>query len=120
MAMLFNTSQFAAALDLDLKLSFLEMLLLSVIGFSIVFLVLIAIMAIIKLIANFGEKKKAIQEAPAPAAPAAVKQAPIERSVGEIELNGVDAQTAVRLMALVASKLDVPLNEIRFISIREA
>ena len=52
MAMIFNTSQISAALDLDLKLSFLEMLLLSVIGFSIGFL-LIAIMAIINN-ANFG------------------------------------------------------------------
>ena len=65
-------------------------------------------------------KKKALTtpEDPAqitelPAAPAA------PGSAGELKLYNVDPKTAAMLMAIVADKLQKPLNELRFISIRE-
>ena len=54
-------------------------------------------------------------EAPAPTAP--VELAP--GSAGSLKLNDVSPKTAAILMAIVAHKLDKPLNELRFISVKE-
>lgn len=40
-------------------------------------------------------------------------------TAGQLKLHGVDPKTAAMLMALVADKTNRPLNELRFISIRE-
>ncbi len=40
-------------------------------------------------------------------------------SAGHIKLNGVAPKTAAMAMAIVADKMGVPLNELRFISIKE-
>lgn len=59
-----------------------------------------------------------------PAPPAAEEQElapPPEApgSAGNLKLNTVDPKTAAMLMAIVADKLQKPLNELRFISIKE-
>ena len=51
-----------------------------------------------------------VEAAPAPAAPG---------SAGELKLYNVEPRTAAMLMAIVADKMGKPLNELRFISIRE-
>ena len=53
----------------------------------------------------------------APAAPAAKAFAP--GSAGEVKLHDVPDRTAAMLMAIVADKMGKPLNELRFLSIRE-
>ncbi len=95
-----------------------ETLLISLVGFLTVFAVLILLMAIIKLISlTFGGKKEtAPQPAPAPAAPA---PAPEKDGYTGVKLNGVDDKTAATLMAIVASELEMPLDNLRFISIKE-
>ena len=40
-------------------------------------------------------------------------------SAGQIKIHNVPPKTAAMLMAIVANKLDKPLNELRFISIKE-
>jgi len=40
-------------------------------------------------------------------------------SAGKIKLNDVDPRTAALVMAIVADKMGKPLNELRFISIKE-
>ena len=45
--------------------------------------------------------------------------APAPGSEGRVKLNGVDDATAAMLMAIVADDLKLPLNRLRFISIRE-
>lgn len=40
-------------------------------------------------------------------------------AAGEFKLYGTDPRTAAMLMAIVADELQAPLNELRFISIRE-
>ena len=55
--------------------------------------------------------------AAAPAAPAVKAFAP--GSAGEVKLHDVPDRTAAMLMAIVADKLGKPLNELRFVSIRE-
>ena len=61
--------------------------------------------------------------APAAAAPAApVPEAPrpaAPGSAGRLKLHDVEPKTAAMLMAIVADRLGKPLNELRFISIKE-
>ena len=40
-------------------------------------------------------------------------------SAGKLKLHNVDPKTAAMLMAIVADKLGKPINELRFISIKE-
>ena len=40
-------------------------------------------------------------------------------SAGQLKLHNVDPKTAAMLMAIVANKMEKPLNELRFISIKE-
>lgn len=44
---------------------------------------------------------------------------PAKGSIGEINLHDVDDKTAALLIAIVADEIKAPLNELRFISIRE-
>ncbi len=63
-------------------------------------------------------KAKAKAPAPAPAAPAA--PAPVAPgTAGDLKLHDVEPKTAAMLMAIVAEKMGKPLNELRFISIKE-
>ena|GEM_PF-1084148 len=48
-----------------------------------------------------------------------VTTVPAKGSEGAVKLHGVDDKTAAMLMAIVANKIDAPLNELRFISIKE-
>ncbi|MDR0381378.1 MAG: OadG family protein [Oscillospiraceae bacterium] len=95
-------------------------LLMSVIGISVVFLALVAIMALTKLqsaiIVSFQNKRgQTDAAAPAPSAPAAVPAS----TPGAVALFGVEDKTAAMLMAIVADEMKLPLNELRFISIKE-
>ena len=55
--------------------------------------------------------------AAAPAAPAAPQLAP--GTAGQLKLHDVNPKTAAMIMAIVADKMGKPLNELRFISIKE-
>ena len=59
--------------------------------------------------------------APAPAAApvAAAPAATAPGSAGKLKLYDVEPKTAAMLMAIVADKMGKPLNELRFISIKE-
>ena len=97
--------------------------LIVVLGLAVVFLGLILLMIATKLcgaVIQSREKKTAAAE-PAQAAPAAAPaaQAKAPGSAGEIKLHDVPDKTAAMLMAIVADRLGKPLNELRFISIRE-
>ena len=64
--------------------------------------------------------KKAEQvKATAPVAVAEVQKPTAPGSAGELKLYNVEPRTAAILMAIVADKLGKPLNELRFISIKE-
>ena len=80
--------------------------------------ILVAVLAIRK---HFASKAK--KQEPAPAAvpvPAEAPEKPLAPgSAGEIKLHGVEPRTAAMLMAIVANKMGKPLNELRFISIKE-
>lgn len=102
---------------------------LSVVGFAIVFFVLIVLMAVIKILRGVMEQLDASRAAAAavaaPVAAAASAPAanpdmvPAKGSLGEIKLHTVDDKTAAMIMAIVADDMKAPLNELRFLSIRE-
>ena len=107
-----------------------DSLLLSLVGFLVVFLALVALIAVVKILTVVSDKKKAAEtavsvqpEAPAPApvsapAPVPAGMVPAKGSLGEIILYEVDDTSAALIMAIVADKLKAPLNTLRFKSIR--
>ena len=99
---------------------------LSVVGYAIVFLGLVALMVVVTLLGKAfvaaGKKKAAAQPAPAPVAeePAPAPAAPVAPgTAGSLKLYDTNPKTAAMIMAIVADKLGKPLNELRFISIKE-
>ena len=96
----------------------------ALLGYSVVFLGLIALMLVVMAIGKFfqarSNKKVAapVEEAPAPA-PEAPAAPTAPGSAGGIKLHDVEPKTAAMLMAIVADKMGKPLNELRFISIKE-
>jgi len=102
----------------------------ALLGYAVVFFGLILLMGVIiamgkifiakdKKAAELAAAAKAAMAAPAaaPAAPAAAAPAP--GSAGQLKLYDVEPKTAAMLMAIVANKMGKPLNELRFISIKE-
>ena len=55
----------------------------------------------------------------APVAAAPVVEVPAPGTAGQLKLHDVPPKTAAMLMAIVADKMGKPLNELRFISIKE-
>ena len=67
-------------------------------------------------------KKKKATAVVAETAPVELPVAPLPKapgSAGELKLHDVEPKTAAMLMAIVADKMGKPLNELRFISIKE-
>ena len=94
----------------------------ALLGYAIVFLGLILLMIVVIIVGKIftakDAKKKAPAAAPAAAAPAAPqKTAP--GAAGQLKLYNVEPKTAAMVMAIVADKMGKPLNELRFISIKE-
>ena len=94
----------------------------AILGYAVVFIGLTLLMTVIVIVGKFFTKKKAAPAAetaaPAAAAPAAPKKlAP--GSAGDVKLYDTDPRDAAMIMAIVANKLDKPLNELRFRSIKE-
>ena len=94
----------------------------AVLGYAVVFVGLILLMIVVSVIGKIFTMKAAkasavvVEEAvPAPEAPKATAPG----SAGEIKLHNVEPKTAAILMAIVADKLQKPINELRFISIKE-
>ena len=97
-------------------------------GYLVVFFGIVLLMYVITVmgkifVAKANKAKAAAQPAPAPAAqpvPAAAP-APAEApgTAGQLKLHDVEPKTAAMLMAIVADKMGKPLNELRFISIKE-
>ena len=97
---------------------------LSVVGYAIVFLGLIALMIVVTLLGKAfvaaGKKKAAAQPAAAPVAEEPAPAAPeAPGTAGCLKLYDTNPKTAAMIMAIVADKMGKPLNELRFISIKE-
>ena len=77
----------------------------------------LAVIVVIMVIRKKLSKKETIQVVPVPETVTAAPAAP--GSAGHIKLHNVEPKTAAMLMAIVADKMRKPLNELRFISIKE-
>ncbi len=63
------------------------------------------------------DTKKQVEENPLPITPAPKKLAP--GSAGHVKIYNVSDKEAAMIMAIVADKMQKPLNELHFISIKE-
>ena len=91
-------------------------------GMPVVFFGLILLMFVTKIAGAIINRKNTAAPAAAPAAASAapaVPNAPAPGSAGKIALHDVPDKTAAMLMAIVADRTGKPLNQLRFISIRE-
>lgn len=96
--------------------------LIVVLGMAVVFFGLILLMFVTKIAGAIINRKNTAAPAAAPAAASAapaVLNAPAPGSAGKIALHDVPDKTAAMLMAIVADRTGKPLNQLRFISIRE-
>ena len=98
----------------------------ALLGYGMVFFGLILLMVVVMIMGKiFTAKKEKPAAAPAPAVAApAAPVAPVEAPVapgtaGQLKTYDVPPKTCAMLMAIVADKMGKPLNELRFISIKE-
>ena len=105
----------------------------AVLGYAVVFFGLILLMLVVMVMGKFfiAKDKKAADKAAdakatmpanhppvaAPVAAAAEQTAP--GTAGQLKLHDVPPKTAAMIMAIVANQMGKPLNELRFISIKE-
>ena len=119
----------AAAPDLT-NISIANAGIVALLGYAVVFFGLILLMLVVMAMGKaFMAKDAKAKAAPAPAAtpaaaaPAAVVAEPVAEAApgtaGQLKLHDVEPKTAAMLMAIVADKMGKPLNELRFISIKE-
>lgn len=113
------------------NIGLLDATIVAVTGYGVVFLGLILLMLVVLAVAkSFTAKKQetpaakaqeAAPAAPAPAAAPAQASAPAlaPGSAGKLKLYNVKPKTAAMIMAIVADTMGKPLNELRFISIKE-
>ena len=96
--------------------------LIVVLGMAVFFFGLILLLFVTKIAGAIINRKNTAAPAAAPAAASAapaVPNAPAPGSAGKIALHDVPDKTAAMLMAIVADRTGKPLNQLRFISIRE-
>ncbi len=97
----------------------------SLLGICVVFFALVLLIAIISIMTKLNitdepKKKKGASADAAPAAAAALPEKPLAPgSAGDLKLYDTDPRDAAMIMAIVADELQKPINELRFISIRE-
>ena len=90
----------------------------AILGYVIVFIGLLALMFVITLLGKLFTQKKE-EKAPAALEVASVAPAVAPGTAGQLKLYNVDPKTAAMLMAIVANKMGKPINELRFLSIKE-
>ena len=96
----------------------------AILGYAIVFGGMILLILVIMLVSwsiRRMQKKKSepAMDHPGPAVSVPAPLAPAPGTAGEIRLHNVSEKDAAMLMAITAHELGRPLNELRFISIRE-
>ena len=108
------------------NISFGNAAVVALLGYCVVFFGIVLLMCVITIMGKIfvAKASKAKAAVPAPAAPvtvtpvaAAAPEAP--GSAGQLKLHDVPPKTAAMLMAIVADQMGKPLNELRFISIKE-
>ena len=106
------------------NLSILDAGIVALLGYAVVFFGLILLMIVVTIMGKIfmakDKKKTAAPAAPAAAPVVTEAAAPTAPgSAGQLKLYDVEPKTAAMIMAIVADKMGKPLNELRFISIKE-
>ena len=101
-----------------------DALLTGLLGYIVVFFGLFLLMIVVIILGKIMTAKNAKEAASAPvapaaAAPAAPAAAPAPGSAGKLKLYDTPDKEAAMIMAIVANQMGRPLNELRFISIKE-
>ena len=93
----------------------------ALLGYAVVFFGIVLLMIVVIILGKaFTVKKAAPKAEPAPAAAPAAPEAPTAPgTAGQLKTYDVPPKTCAMLMAIVADKMGKPLNELRFISIKE-
>ena len=105
------------------KLGIADAGVIALLGYAVVFFGLVLLMTVVIILGksfSLSEARKAAKAAPA--AEEAVEEAPKAVApgvAGELKLHNVEPKIAAMLMAIVADKMQKPINELRFISIKE-
>lgn len=101
---------------------------LALLGYAVVFFGICLLMVVVMIMGSIfvaKDKKAAAAKAalaaatPAAPAPEAPKAPKAPGTAGQLALHDVEPKTAAMIMAIVADKMGKPLNELRFISIKE-
>ena len=102
---------------------------IALLGYAVVFFGLILLMIVVIIIGKVfvamdnktKDEKPAVATAPAaaPAPVAAAEPVYAPGTAGQLKLYDTPPKTAAMIMAIVADKMGKPLNELRFISIKE-
>lgn len=107
-------------------MSIADYLMYSLLGVCVVFFALILLIVIITILTKLKltDEPKKEKSAAADASSAATAAAPADAALapgtaGDLKLYNTDPRDAAMIMAIVADELQKPLNELRFISIRE-
>ena len=87
----------------------------ALLGYMVVFLGLVLLMCVVMIMGKIMVAQAAKAKTAAPAAAAE----PAPGSAGELKLYDTDPRDAAMVMAIVADTLGKPINELRFISIKE-
>ena len=96
----------------------------AVLGYLVVFIGLVLLMVVVIIVGKImvAKAKKPATAPAAETAKAAAPEAPKQLapgSAGDVKLYDTDPRDAAMIMAIVADKLQKPLNELRFVSIKE-
>ena len=95
---------------------------IALLGYLVVFLGLVMLMVVVMVMGKImvARAKKAQAAAVVEAAPVeAAPRAEAPGTAGELKLYDTDPRDAAMIMAIVADTLQKPLNQLRFISIKE-
>ena len=117
----------ASTLD---NIGIMDAAIVALLGYAVVFFGLILLMGVIIIMGKAFMAKDAKAAAKAAAAkeilasvpvatPAAPESPAAPGTAGQLKLHDVEPRTAAMVMAIVADKMGKPLNELRFISIKE-
>ena len=117
----------ASTLD---NIGIMDAAIVALLGYAVVFFGLILLMGVIIIMGKAFMAKDAKAAAKAAAAkeilasvpvatPAAAESPAAPGTAGQLKLHDVEPRTAAMIMAIVADKMGKPLNELRFISIKE-
>ena len=96
-----------------INISFGDAALTALLGYLVVFFGLILLMVVVIIMGKIMVSRANKAKAAVPAAPAA------PGSAGELKLYDTDPRDAAMIMAIVADALGKPINQLRFISIKE-